>query len=156
MQCTGNTLWPQLGEYLSGHGNQDPSLWSKWITDQVSIAQYWQCSELYSVSANSCSWRQLPPTFPCLSGSCPHPPYCSCNWYPYPHRRTDDKGTSSILSLGSVVGNENKSKTFSQKHSCSVDNLSTSYHHYLILLSTRKRPQVPPKKVSIDVKNEEL
>ena len=78
----------------------------------------------------------------------------SCKWYPYPHRRTDDKGTSSILSLGSVVGNENKSKTFSQKHSCSVDNLSC--HHYLILLSTRKRHQVPPQNVSIDVKNEEL
>ena len=31
---------------------------------------------------------------------------------------------TSILSVGSVVGNENKSKTFSQNHFCGVNNLS--------------------------------
>ena len=96
---------------------------SKWITDLVSIVQHWQRSELSTLSQ---------PTAP--AGGNSHLHYItysavalillpSCNWYPY--RRTDDKGTgTSILSLGSVVGNENKSKTFPQKHSCSVDTLS--------------------------------
>ena len=145
MQCTGNTLHC---DHNSGH------IYQVFGQNGFNCTQHWQCSELYFVPANNCSRRQLPPTFPCLAVALVLllVPVIG-NWYSYPHRRTADKGTS-ILSLGGVVGNENKSKTFSQKHSCSVDNLSC--HHYLILLSTRKRHQVPPKNVSIDVKNEEL
>ena len=144
MQCTGNTLHC---DHNSGH------IYQVFGQNGFNCTQHWQCSELYFVPANNCSRRQLPPTFPCLAVALVLLVPVIGNWYSYPHRRTADKGTS-ILSLGGVVGNENKSKTFSQKHSCSVDNLSC--HHYLILLSTRKRHQVPPKNVSIDVKNEEL